>query len=82
MPKFDSAARPATLMPMQRQQEEASPPKAAELPSIESLELAAPFQSVTTTNLFAQIAFGGGFTTIFSFCKHRSGYSDGQSHPD
>ncbi len=65
--RFGGTAR-ATLMPMPAALKEASPvEKPFELPSIESFELAAPFQAVTTTNLFAQIAFGGGYTTIFSF---------------
>jgi hypothetical protein len=65
--RFSGTAR-ATLMPMPAALKASSPVEIPlELPNIESLELAAPFQSVTTTNLFAQIAFGGGYTTIFSF---------------
>jgi hypothetical protein len=39
------------------------------LPGIEAFALAAPLATVTTTNLFAQVALGGGYTTIFSFAN-------------
>ncbi len=48
-----------------------------ELPYVEPFEMAAPLQVVTTTNLFAQIAFGGGFTTIFSFANTGSATATG-----
>jgi hypothetical protein len=67
--RFGGTVRPAS-MPMPVALTEAGPvEKAFELTNIQSLELAAPLQAVTTTNLFAQVAFGGGYTTIFSFAN-------------
>ena len=61
-------ANPATLRPTAATAGNAIPAlKLLRLPGIEALALAAPLQTVTTTNLFAQVALGGGYTTIFSF---------------
>jgi hypothetical protein len=60
----------ATSMAMPAALKEAGPAvQPFELTDIQSLELAAPLLAVTTTNLFAQVAFGGGYTTIFSFAN-------------
>lgn len=60
----------ATLPPQQAAAREAlSALTLMKLPSIAVLALAPPFQAVTTTNLFADVAFGGGYTTTFNFAN-------------